>query len=150
MDMQSFRRDALELVARRSLDLLREMNPSNLRQLAMHTFLPKPSPIVPIAAAIGGLVVGAAIGAGIVAFTTPVSGPVLRKKVATQGRHARARAMELGDEARSAIEEQVTSASTALGIAAPKKAKRAARVMNGHSSKKSRSRTPTTQHLSAS
>jgi gas vesicle protein len=134
MDMQSFRKDALETMARRSLDMLRELDPSHLRQLAMATFRPRPSPIVPIATAIGGLVVGAAIGAGITLFVTPVSGPQMRKRVATQGRRARARAMELSHDAGQAIEDQITSASTALGISAPKtKAKRAARVVtNGH------------------
>jgi gas vesicle protein len=130
MDMQSFRREALDLVARRSMDVLREFNPSHLRQLAMATFLPKPSPIVPIAAAIGGLVVGAAIGAGVAVFATPVSGPVLRKKVVTEGKRARARAMELSEDATRAVQEQATRASTALGITSPVRAKR---VANGHS-----------------
>jgi gas vesicle protein len=137
MDMQSFRRDALELVARRSLDVLRDLRPAHLRQMAMDAFIPKPSPMIPIAAALGGLVVGAAIGAGVAVLTTPVSGPVLRRKVATQTRRARARAMSMTDDAGRALQEQMTNASTALGISSPAPKRRATRVLNGKRSSRS-------------
>jgi gas vesicle protein len=125
MDMQSLRRDLIDVAARRSLQMLREASPTHLRDLAVHAFMPRPSPVVPIVAAIGGLIVGAAIGAGVTAFMTPVTGPVLRKKALASGRKASKRAMEMSQ-----------SVASELGVTTPPKS---ARTLNGHSKKSHRS-----------
>ena len=56
---------------------------------------------------------GAAIGALVVTFTTPKSGPDLRVSLKHLGRHARGRASDLTENARAAWDETKSRAASA-------------------------------------
>lgn len=104
MDIESFRRDALDLAARRSLEWLRDIDPTRVRQVVGESLGSRAGGF-PTGIAIGAVALGAVVGAGIALFATPVTGPALRERVAKESLRARDR-----------VREQMTSASAALGM----------------------------------
>jgi gas vesicle protein len=133
MDMQNFGRDLVDILAKRSLEMLRDAKMSDVREVVSGRILQRESSGMGAGTMIGALLVGAAVGAGITAFLTPTSGPELRKRVVKTTNKARKQAMQMGDSVVRDIEHQahtlVENASTAIGLASPAPAKRKA---NGH------------------
>lgn len=135
MDMQNFGRDLVDILAKRSLEMLRDAKMSDVRDVVSGRILQRESSGMATAGAvIGALVVGAAVGAGVTALLTPTSGPELRKRVVRTTNKARKQAMQMGDSVVRDIEHQahvlVENASTAIGLASPSPAKR--KTSNGH------------------
>jgi gas vesicle protein len=128
MDMQSFGRELLDVLAQRSLELIRNTKMSDVRDVVSGRFL-RSEGAVSIATAVGALALGAAIGAGVTALVTPTTGPELRKRVARTTRGARKQAMQLGESVAHQVEHAVESATTAIGLTSPAPKKR---TTNGH------------------
>ncbi len=132
MDMQTFGRELADVLAQRSLEVLRKADMSDVREAVTGRFLRPEGGTVTVGTAIGALVVGAAVGAGLTALLTPTTGAELRKRLAKTTRGARKQAMDLGESIASevghagqALIERVESASTAIGLAAAKPKQRA-------------------------
>jgi gas vesicle protein len=145
MDMQSYGRDLVDLLAKRSLEVLREAKMSDVRDVVSGRILQREasSGVATAGAVTLALVVGAAVGAGLTAFLTPTSGPELRKRVVKTTTRARKQAMQMGDQVVRDIEREahslVETATSAIGIASPAPVKRKtnghAHLSNGHARK---------------
>lgn len=140
MDMQSFGRELVEVLAQRSLEALRTTRLDAVRDVVSGRALHPTSRAATAGMTIGALLVGAAIGAGVTALLTPTSGPDLQKRIARSTRGARRRAAELGEtithgveDAGEAIMHSVESASTAIGLASPASSSSKKRLANGQS-----------------
>lgn len=64
--------------------------------------------------AIMSFIAGAAVGALVVALTTPKSGPEVREDLMALGRRAKGKACELGDQAGAAYQEGLDRAGHAM------------------------------------
>jgi len=148
MDMQTFGRDLVEVLAHRSLELIRNTKMSDVRDVMSGRFMRPETGVSKTGMTIGALLFGAAIGAGVTALLTPTSGPELRKRVGKSTRAARKQAMELGQSMASEVEHAghalVENATTAIGLTSPAKRK----TMNGHAHANGQAR-KTTRHAHA-
>lgn len=105
MDLPTYGRHLVELLAERSLEKLRGASLDDVRKL-MNGGLPSSvRGTMQVGAALGAFAAGAAVGAGITALTTPTTGPELRKKIAGSTRGARKQARQLGRSVRAHVEE---------------------------------------------
>lgn len=87
MDIQSYGKDLLDTLAQRSLDAIRSARLPDMRDvLSGRAFRAERS--VSVGAAIGVLLAGVALGAGVTALVTPTSGPDLRKRMARSTKNA--------------------------------------------------------------
>lgn len=147
MNMESFGRNLVEVLAERSLAMLRSTSADDVRRIVNGQM---PSALAPSMGrpALGGFItvlgaftVGAAIGAGVTALYSPTNGDELRKKLGRGALDARKQAMQLGgdvrgrlDEARASLVHGVEQVTTAVGLSAPapKRARKSAKSMNGH------------------
>lgn len=157
MNMETFGRSLVAILAERSLAMLRQTSPDDVRRL-MNGHLPASlspsgrSALSGIATAGVAFAAGAAIGVGITALYAPTSGEDLRKKIGREAASARKQAMQIGgdvrerlDGARASIVHGVEQVTTAVGLAAPAAPKRRrsikkASAMNGHASRSRSSR----------
>ncbi len=109
MDIPTFGKDLVDILANRSLGALRITQVRDPREvLGGRIFRPEPGP--GIGTTIGALVVGVGIGAGVTALLTPVSGPELRKRVARSTRSAHQQLSTVS----SSLAEQLERAGRAI------------------------------------
>ncbi len=125
MDMQTYGKDLVDILAQRSLDALRTTHMPDMREvLSGRIFRTEPS--VSVAAAVGVLVAGVAIGAGIAALVTPTSGPDLRKRFARSTKSAGSALSSMGTRmvgrltrAGRAVEHSVERSMESMSAASP-------------------------------
>jgi hypothetical protein len=152
MDLQTYGRTLVEVLAERSLSALRGTSMDDLRRLlGSDGASPTSEPVARSGAALGAFAVGAALGAGLTALYTPTSGTQLRKKLTVSARDAQRQAMEIGNsvgtsvraqlhEARASIAETVEQATAAAGLttvapprrASSRRSSSAGKRTNGH------------------
>lgn len=139
MDLPTYGRHLMELLAERSLEAIRGTSIDDVKQLVRGA-LPESEErssamsMLRVGAAVSAFAAGAAVGAGVTALCTPTTGPELRKKLSTSARDARKQAVEIGDAVRAGVEEARTSfvrgvehASTTMTTpSTPTRSKRAA------------------------
>lgn len=92
MDLSTFGKQLLDILAQRSLEALRNARIEDVREVMGVRPMPARPPAgstVSIGATVGALLVGAAIGAGLTALLTPTSGPELRARIAGSASHTR-------------------------------------------------------------
>jgi hypothetical protein len=151
MNMETFGRNLMEIIAERSLAMLRSTSADDVRRM-MNGQVPaalspssERSTIGSFVTAAGAFVAGAAIGVGVTALYAPTSGDELRKKIGRGASDARKQAMQMGDDVRGRIDEARASiiqsvehvgsaASLASPTPAPKRRRKSTKssAMNGH------------------
>lgn len=159
MNLETYGRQLLDVLAHRSLEVLRSTPMDDVRQLVRGEvpeslrLTPEPasrSTLANVGAALGIFAVGAAVGASITALTTPSTGKDLRKQLEKGARdatkqvrkEAKSLRADVGhrlDDAKNNVSESLShgleQVTTAVGITspAPKKTRaRARKTMNGH------------------
>ena len=149
MDLESFGRSLVEVVAQRALEALRTTKMDDVRRV-MHGQFPAaeegaPSSFVGIGTALGAFAVGAALGVGLTALYTPTTGDELRKNIGRRVAGVRKQATAHLDEATSAIARGVEQLGTSGGGSAlaepPARPKRKAST-NGHGTHRPKSVPP--------
>jgi hypothetical protein len=132
MNLQTYGRNLMEVLAERSLSAIRGTSVDDVRRILTNAMPGRTHPAAQVGAAMGAFAVGAALGAGLTALYTPTSGPQLRKKLTVSARDARKQAMEMGetvraqvDDARTTLARGVGQVSTAVGLASPTPSRRA-------------------------
>lgn len=150
MDMQKFGQNLLDLAAERTLSVMRSTSADDIKKLVTGGYGeirrlagdPLPGAGSPLLGAAAAFTVGAALGAGIVAIATPVSGTELRQSVVDRVASLRENVMGLGrslsgeiDRARSALTPGSKKPRARRTRKAASKAQASASKPNGHASK---------------
>jgi hypothetical protein len=122
MNLETFGRNLVDLLAERALDALRGATVDDVRRTLRGQLPASPAAEgAHVGTTLGAFAIGAAVGAAVAALYTPTSGDELRTKLARGVGDARVRAMALGETIRSA------TATTTNGHA-PVRASRAKRA----------------------
>lgn len=137
MDLKTFGRHLGEVLAERTLNVIRSTNVEELRH-AVQGATPESRMLSSVAMGLGVFALGAVVGAGITALYTPTTGPQLRKRLGKGARDAQKQALEMGHDVRDRLDDARTSMRAELGRA----------TKNGSSKKKmdgmrTRTRKPT-------
>lgn len=137
MNLRTFGQNLGQVVAERTLDLMRSTNADDVRRV-MHGQMPRPnssagtSMMGSIALGVGLFTLGAAIGAGVTALYAPTSGRDLRKRLGKNARDAQKQAMEMGSDVRHRLDDARTSIAEELdSMSAPQKTARKSSKSNG-------------------
>jgi gas vesicle protein len=153
MNLENYGRQLLDVLADRSLEILRSTQiddvrrvvrgelPASLTERAPSTDM---STLGMVGAALGIFAAGAAVGAGVAVLTTPSTGPELRqqiekvtrdanKKVRKEAKQLRKEVEQRVDGAKSSVMEGMEQVTTAVGLTSPPTKSTAQRkAMNGH------------------
>jgi len=125
MDLQTYGKDLVDILAQRSLEALRNTHMPDMREvLSGRIFRTEHS--VSVGAAVGALVAGVAIGAGIAALVTPTSGADLRKRFTRTTKSAGSTLSSMGarllgqvTRAGRAVEHSVERSMESMGATSP-------------------------------
>jgi hypothetical protein len=103
MNLETFGRNLVDLLAERALDALRGATVDDVRRTLRGQLPASPAAAESghVGTTLGAFALGAAMGAGLAALYTPTSGEELRTKLSRGADDARARAMALGDTIRT-------------------------------------------------
>ena len=146
MDLKTFGRNIGEVLADRSLQLVRSTSMDEIQRLVRGRPAPSTgaSTMASVAIGLGVFTLGAAVGAGLTALYTPTTGPELRKQITRGARDARKQAKQLANEVGSDVRHRFDDARTSLGdelqmMAGGRRAKRSTsrKALNGQSKKRS-------------
>ncbi len=121
MDIKTFGRHLADVLAERTLNVIRSTNVAELRQ-AVQGRAPESRMLSSVAMGLGVFALGAVMGAGLTALYTPTTGPQLRKRLGKGARDARKQALEMGSDVRDRLDDARTSMRAELERPAPRTA----------------------------
>jgi len=153
MNLETYGRQLLNVLAERSLTMLQSTSPEEVRRvlrgelpavlseraaMTERTTSSEMSTLGVVGAALGIFAMGAAVGAGVTALTTSSTGPELQKRIRNTAQNvtkqARKEAQQLRAEVESTITHGVEQVASAVGLTSPPapKSKAKGKSMNGH------------------